>query len=60
MFSIFRLQPGKDDSTDNMVNPELSELYQELSAHGKEIAELRGNIQQMDKLVSSTNRQSTL
>ncbi len=43
-----------------MINPEYAELRREVDAHAREIAELRGNVQQLDKLASSTNRQSTL
>ncbi|MGH9842253.1 MAG: hypothetical protein ACREEM_26175 [Blastocatellia bacterium] len=49
------------------INLEIAELRQrvdtqakELEIQGKEIAEIRGNVHQIDKLVSSINRQSTL
>jgi hypothetical protein len=49
------------------INPEIVELRQQLDTQaktletqGKEIAEIRGNVHQIDKLVSSINRQSTL
>ncbi len=49
------------------INPEFSELRQDLNnqgkliaEQGKEIAELRGNVQQLDKLAATANRQSTL
>jgi chaperonin cofactor prefoldin len=42
------------------INPEIAELRQQLATHDKEIAELRGNMQQINQLVSSVHRQSTL
>jgi chromosome segregation ATPase len=49
------------------IDPETIELRQRVDAHskeleaqGREIAEIRGNMQQIDKLVSAANRQSTL
>ena len=50
-----------------MINPEITEIRQQVNTQGKviaeqgkEIAELRGNVQQLDKLASVANRQSTL
>jgi len=43
-----------------MANPEIAELREKLAAQEKAIAELRGNVQQIDKIVAATNRQSTL
>jgi len=43
-----------------MINPDLAQLRQQVEAQAREVAELRGNMQQMDKFVSATNRQSTL
>lgn len=42
------------------INPEFSELRQRQETQAIEIAELRGNMQQIDKIVSASNRQSTL
>jgi prefoldin subunit 5 len=43
-----------------MVNPELIELRHQVDAHGKELAELRGNVQRLNKLAAAVNRQSRL
>lgn len=43
-----------------MGNPEYAEMRQQLNSQGREIAELRGNVQQLDKLASAASRQSTL
>ena len=40
------------------VNPEIASLRDRVEAQSREIAELRGNIQQLDKIVSATTRQS--
>ncbi len=54
------MQPGEEDKMNAVINPELAELRQQVATHDKEIAELRGNMQQINKLVSSVHRQSTL
>ena len=43
-----------------MINPDLVSVKQQLDAQGKEIAELRGSVTQMEKYLISVNRQSTL
>ncbi len=43
-----------------MINPEIAELRQQVESQAREIAELRGNVQQLDKFAAATNRQSTL
>jgi flagellar biosynthesis/type III secretory pathway M-ring protein FliF/YscJ len=40
------------------INPETAALREEVEAQGIEIAEIRGNVQQLDKIVAATNRQS--
>lgn len=40
------------------INPEITALRERVEAQSREIAELRGNIQQLDKIVSATTRQS--
>ncbi len=40
------------------INPEITSLRERIEAQSREIAELRGNIQQLDKIVSATTRQS--
>src|SRR6267143_4762884 len=40
------------------VNPELAALREQVNQQGKEISELRGGLQQLDKIVSATTRQS--
>jgi len=40
------------------VNPEIAALREKVEAQGKEISELRGSLQQLDKIVSATTRQS--
>ena len=42
------------------INPDLVAVKQQLDAQGKEIAELRGSVNQMEKYLLSVNRQSTL
>ncbi len=42
------------------INPETVELRQQVNLNTKDIAELRGNVQQLDKLATLTSRQSTL
>lgn len=44
----------------DMVNPEIADLREKLAAQEKAIAELRGNMHQIDKLVATANSQSTL
>jgi prefoldin subunit 5 len=58
--TISGMQPGEEDKLSGIINPDLTELRQQLAIHDKEIAELRGNMQQINKLVSSVHRQSTL
>lgn len=43
-----------------MSDPGIVELRRQVETQGKEIAEIRGNVQQLDKLASTTSRQSTL
>lgn len=40
------------------INPETAALREKVEAQGIEITELRGNVQQIDKIVSATTRQS--
>lgn len=40
------------------VNPEFNALRDKVESQSIEIAELRGNVQQLDKIVSATTRQS--
>jgi archaellum component FlaC len=40
------------------VSPEIAALREKVENQGKEISELRGGLQQIDKIVSATTRQS--
>ena len=40
------------------VNPEITSLREKVETLGKEVSELRGGLQQLDKIVSATARQS--
>ena len=40
------------------VNPEIAALREQVSQQGRDISELRGGLQQIDKIVSATTRQS--
>src|SRR5438552_17966106 len=40
------------------INPEIASLREKVEAQGSQIAELRGNVQQLDKIVGATTRQS--
>lgn len=40
------------------VNPEVAALRDRLEAHGRELSEIRGSLQQMDKFVAVTAHQS--
>ena len=39
-------------------NPELASLREKVEAQGSQISEIRGSLQQLDKIVSATTRQS--
>ena len=43
-----------------IINPDLSAVKQQVDVQGREIAELRGSVNQMEKYLLSVNRQSTL
>ena len=40
------------------VNPEIAALRDKVEEHGKELAEMRGSVQQLDKIIGATVRQS--
>ena len=40
------------------VNPEIAALRDKIEEHGKELAEMRGSVQQLDKIIGATVRQS--
>jgi prefoldin subunit 5 len=40
------------------VNPEINSLREKVETLGKEVSEIRGGLQQLDKIVSATTRQS--
>src|SRR5437867_933848 len=40
------------------INPEIAALREKVETQGKEISEPRGSLQQLDKIVSATTRQS--
>jgi len=40
------------------VNPEIAALREKVEAYSKEVSEIRGSLQQLDKIVSATTRQS--
>jgi len=40
------------------INPEIASLREKVEAQGSQIAELRGSLQQLDKIVGATTRQS--
>ena len=40
------------------INPEIASLREKVEAQGSQIAELRGSLQQLDKIVGVTTRQS--
>jgi predicted PurR-regulated permease PerM len=39
-------------------NPEIAALREKVEEHGKELAEMRGNLHQLDKIIGATIRQS--
>jgi F0F1-type ATP synthase membrane subunit b/b' len=40
------------------VNPEIAALRDKVEEHGKELAEMRGSVHQLDKIIGATVRQS--
>jgi hypothetical protein len=50
----------KEPTMSSTVNPEIAELRHQVTADTKEIAELRGNIQQLNQFACTASRQSTL
>jgi len=40
------------------LNPEISALRDKVEEHGKELAEMRGSLHQLDKIIGATVRQS--
>lgn len=40
------------------LNPEVVALREKVEAHGMELAEIRGNVYQLDKIIGATVRQS--
>jgi len=40
------------------VNPEIAALRDKIEEHGKELAEMRGSVHQLDKIIGATVRQS--
>lgn len=40
------------------VNPEIAALRDKVEEHGKELAEMRGTVHQLDKIIGATVRQS--
>jgi len=40
------------------LNPEIAALRDKVEEHGKELAEMRGNLNQLDKIIGATVRQS--
>ncbi len=40
------------------INPEIASLREKVEAQGSQISELRGSLQQLDKIVGATTRQS--
>jgi predicted PurR-regulated permease PerM len=40
------------------LNPEIADLRQKVEAHGMELAEIRGSVHQLDKIIGATVRQS--
>src|SRR4029453_5137036 len=40
------------------LNPEIAALREKVEAHGKELAEMRGTVNQLNKIVSASVRQS--
>jgi predicted PurR-regulated permease PerM len=40
------------------INPEITALREKVEAHGMELAEIRGSVHQLDKIIGATVRQS--